>query len=115
MTKKGERLYLCDVPPDSHNYPSVKGMGDRSTLLSHIELNVKLTLKQDDAKNERRSLLKTFSINRRRGSMCAIGAVLGKITQKKALLLSLKQSNFNHNMDQNYSDKRAGEYREDEG
>ena len=47
--------------------------------------------------------------------MCAFGAVLGKITQKTALLPSLKQSNFNHSMDQNYSDKRAGEYREDVG
>ena len=90
-------------------------MCDISTLLSHIELNVKLTLKQDDAKNERKSLFKTFSINRRRGSMCDVGAVLGKITQKKALLPLLKQSNFNHSMDQNYSDKRAGEYREDVG
>ena len=39
-------------------------------------LNVKLTLKQDEAKNERRSLSMTFSINRRRGSMCELGAVL---------------------------------------
>ena len=60
-------------------------MGDiQSTLLSHTELNVKLTLKQDDAKNERRSLSTTFSINRRRGSMCAVGAVLEKNNTKEA-------------------------------
>ena len=91
-------------------------MGDISILLSHTELNVILTLKQDDAKNERRSLSTTFSRNRRRGSMCAVGAVLkNKIIQKKVLLPSLKQPNFNDSMDQNYSDKRAGENREDTG
>lgn len=35
-----------------------------------------LTLKQDEAKNERRSLSTTFSINRRKGRMCELGAVL---------------------------------------
>ena len=47
-------------------------------FISHQTLNVKLTLKQDEAKNERRSLSTTFSINRRRGRMCELGAVLKK-------------------------------------
>ena len=46
--------------------------------LSHQTLTVKPTLKQDEAKNERRSLSTTFSINRRRGRMCELGAVLKK-------------------------------------
>lgn len=95
----------------------MNAIGNIRTVLSHTELDVKLTLKQEDAKNERRSLPTTFSINRRRGSMCAFGAVLrGKIIQKKALFPSLKQPRFSGNsMDQNYNDKRAGEYREDMG
>ena len=58
------------------------------TIQSHLTLNVKLTLKQDEAKNERRSLSTTFSINRRRGRICELGAVLKtkkKTTRMKAL------------------------------
>ena len=54
-----------------------------NTHLSHQILNVKLTLKQDEAKNERRSLSTTFSINRRRGSMCELGAVLKRKKKQK--------------------------------
>ena len=73
----------------------LKEMGDiQSTLLSHTELNVKLTLKQDDAKKERRSLSTTFSINRRRGSMCAVGAVLGKNNTKEGFITVIKTAQF---------------------
>ena len=56
-----------------------------NTHLSHQILNVKLTLKQDEAKNERRSLSTTFSINRRRGSMCELGAVLKRKKNRNEL------------------------------
>ena len=70
-------------------------MGDiQSTLLSHTELNVKLTLKQDDAKNERRSLSTIFSINRRRGSMCAVGAVLRKNNTKEGFIAIIETAQF---------------------
>lgn len=91
-------------------------MGDISTLLSHTaELNVKLTLKQDDAKNERRSLPTTFSINRRRGSMCAFGAVLGKNDTKEGFLFIIKTAKSHQQHGPKLQCKRAGEYREDMG
>lgn len=64
-----------------------------NVLLSHHTLNEKLTLKQDEAKNERRSLSTTFSINRRRGRMCELGAVLKKNNSNKGFIASNKKEN----------------------
>lgn len=82
------------MPPDSQNSVPLEEMGDINSFLSHTELNVKLTLKQDDAKSERRSLLMTFSINRRRGSMCAFGAVLRKNNTKEGFISIIKTAQF---------------------